>query len=230
VYKDQEAWKQSVEKNPVLLTYELVPIYELIPPDDEKYNASRNILIAAVNRAVKNFDGNIPNFTSVPSIMQLPARESGSRFSRYAKSYTADPPKGYAVFGSGYDSNLNISAVKIDGINAKLNDDWKYVWDDHDEGWSGRLSVWVPTSDDLRYVACGYTSFDSHSKPPYKVAMLNIDVTGALAAGVPLTDKPPLLAAMWPNYNGKPVFPNLFYNNENNIYAPRWDVFNQSQS
>ena len=73
VYKDQEAWRQTVEKTPILQTYELAPIYELIRPDDKKYNASSNILIAAVNRAVKKFDGNIPNYDSVPSIVLLPA-------------------------------------------------------------------------------------------------------------------------------------------------------------
>ena len=232
VYKDQEAWRQSVEKTPILLTYELVPIYELIRPDDKKYNASRNILIAAVNRAVKKFDGDIPNYTSVPSIVLLPARKSGNRYGLNDPTYTADPPAGYALFGSGYTKDKLIPAVKIDGVHAKLNTGWKYVWDDHDDGWEGRLAIWLPTSDDSDYVACGYTSFDSYEDPPYRVAMLNTAVTGTIYPDFPTIGVYPLWRQVgWPNFNGANVWePNLFYNNDNAVYAPRWDIFNQSQA
>lgn len=122
VYKNQEAWKKSVEETPIIAEYELMPIYALLPP--KKYWVSHMILKAAVARAVNNFDYYIPNFSIKPSIIQIKAIPSGYRYSRdinTSRSYTARADDGYTILGSGYSADLSISAVKLDGLNAKLN-------------------------------------------------------------------------------------------------------------
>jgi len=230
VYKDQEAWKQSVEKRPIIASYELLPIYELLSPNG-KYWTSRAILKAAVNRAVTKFDGTVPNFSPPkPTFKYLPTRLSGSRYSKKKNCTTAIPPVGYALLGSGYLLTAITAAVKIDGVNAKLNTGWTKVWTDKGTGWKGQIDIWVPTIDDPDFVPCGYTSVEGRIEPSLNVAMLNKAVTNQISPYYgTLSTKPALNKIGWPEWNGQdPWQPNLFSNSQFSVYAPRWDVFKPS--
>jgi len=233
MYKEQELWKQSVEKRPIIASYELLPIYELISPYG-KYGGSRAILKAAVNRAVTKFDGTIPNFSPPkPTLLYVPDRLSGSRYGQIGTDKdctTADPPAGYALLGSGYSTTLATAAVKIDGVNAKLNTGWTSVWTDKGQHWTGAIGIWVPTIDDPDFVPCGYTSVEGKIEPSLNVAMLNKAVTNQIYPKFgALSSTPPLDKIGWPEWSGQdPWQSNLFYNSQHSVYAPRWDVFKPS--
>lgn len=242
VYKDQEAWSQSVQENPTISEYSLTPIYALLP--GEEYKSSRRILKAAVERAVKEFGDHIPNFSIKPTIMQVAPIESGYRYSRdyrTSMTYKADPPDGYYICGSGYSAELSMSAVRIDGVNAKLNTGWKRVWIDKGTGWTGRVSIWVPTSDDPDFVPCGLTvvssgqGHDGYDTPFHNVAMLNLAVTTPIWVGFfPETERH-VLRVGWREYNlQNPWQANLFHSNDSinsfinpleRVYGPRWSMF-----
>lgn len=236
VYTDQVAWKQSVENDPVIASYGLIPIYELLSPLGS-YPHSRLILEAAVERAVTGFDKGIPNFSIKPTIMQVVPILSGYRYSRdlnTSPTYTADPPEGFKILGSGYGHGLGMSAVLIDGVNAKENTGWKLVWDDKGTGWNGRLSIWIPTMvEDLKYKACGLTTVSNarghngYDQPSHKVAMLNEAVTEEIYGDFfPPLIGTPLKKVGWPNYRSQnPWQASLFYIDIKDVYAPIWEMF-----
>lgn len=107
------------------------------------------------------------------------------------------------------------------------------AWYDEDTGWTGRVSIWLPTSDDPDFVTGGLTVVSSdlghngYDEPLHKVAMLNKAVSTPIYTGFFPNDVAHVLKFGWPLFNGQnPWQPNLFYKPGNGIvYAPFWKYF-----
>lgn len=215
---NETAWLESTKTSPVIINYQLEPIYNLLT-EDPSPGSSYTILKGAVHRTVEKFGFDMPDFGYKP-IMKLypvipsptaflPGREGGYDVQVYNPS-VLDP--NFLSLGDGFRSDLQMATIEVDNFMVKENTDYTLVWVDSGSGWDHDYSIWAPKHTDSQFHPMGFVVMKSHSKPTKKVAMLHSSIcVGSEATTSPIyksTDhigghhSIDIYMSLWPNFNG----------------------------
>lgn len=176
--QNEDKWIESTKENPVIVDYQVSPIYDILPADSSNSSAYV-ILKIAVNKAIDNFAANIPGFDYKPIIRWVESFPStsdalpGGPGPVYIPVYIPKSPyPGFLPFGHGY-SDIGMPTVYVDGIKVKKQSRYAQVWTDHGSGWNEDFAIWVPTQEDSNFYPLGYVVTKSHHEPTMDVAMLH---------------------------------------------------------
>ena len=173
-----DKWIESTKENPVIVDYQVSPIYDVLPADSSNSSAYA-ILENAVNKAIDNFAANIPGFDYKPIIRWVESSPSpsdalpGGPGPVYIPVYIPKSPyPGFLPFGHGY-SDIGMPTVYVDNFRVKKQTRYTRVWTDHGSGWNENFVIWIPTQDDINFYPLGYVVTKSYDEPTMDVAMLH---------------------------------------------------------